>query len=81
MFNIISEPIHLELENEYNLNVIKEISATDSFLSMDENIRQCQDDETFNECVTKIYIHNLIDQCNCLPLNLRLTNEVICRMS
>ena len=65
------------LENEYNLNVIKEISATDSFLSMNENDRKCQGVETFDECVTRKYIDDLKNKCNCLPLHLRLTNEVI----
>ena len=73
----ILEPLHLELENEYNLNVIKEISATDSFMSMDKNDRKCYNDETFDECVTKKYIHDLKNNCKCLPLNLRLTHQVM----
>ena len=73
---MILEPLHLEFDNNYNLNVIKEIKTTSSFLSMDENVRKCQDDETFDECVTKKYVENLKDECKCLPLNLRLTKEV-----
>ena len=64
------------MENECNLNVIKEITATSSFLSLDRNVRKCQDDETFEECVTSKYIDNLIKKCNCLPLDLRLTEKV-----
>ena len=64
------------MENECNLNVIKEITATSSFLSLDRNVRKCQDDETFDDCVTRKYIDDLIRQCNCLPLNLRLTEKV-----
>ena len=64
------------MENEYNLNVIKEITATSSFLSMERNVRKCQNDESFDECVTRKYIDNLIKKCNCLPLNLRLTYKV-----
>ena len=70
------EPLNLEFGNEYNLNVIKEITATSSFLSMVRNVRKCQDDESFDECVTTKYIDNLIKKCNCLPLNLRLTEKV-----
>ena len=75
------EPLHLELENEYNLNVVKEISATELFLSdslfMDKDVRKCQDDETIDECVTGKYINDLKDKCKCLPLNLRINEEVI----
>ena len=63
-------------ENEYNLNVVKEISATESFLSMERDVSKCQDDETFDECATKKYINDLKDKCNCLPLSLRLLDRV-----
>ena len=64
------------MENEYNLNVIKEITATSSFLSMERNVRKCRDDETFDECATSKFIDDLIKKCNCLPLNLRITEKV-----
>ena len=64
------------MDTKYNLNVIKEITATSSFLSMDRNVRKCQDDKTFDDCVTIKYIDNLIKKCNCLPLDLRLTEKV-----
>ena len=70
------EPLNLEIDNEYNLNVIKEITATSSFLSMDRNVKKCQDDRTFDDCVTIKYIDDLIKKCKCLPLNLRLTEMV-----
>ena len=73
----ISEPLLLELENEYNFNVIKEIRASESFLSMDAHVRKCQNDETFGECLTKNYINNLKKKCNCLPFNIRLTDKVM----
>ena len=50
--------------------------ATSSFLSMERNVRKCQDDISFDECVTREYVDNLIKKCNCLPLNLRLTEKV-----
>ena len=63
-------------ENEYNLNVVKEISATESFLSMNRDVSKCQDDETWDECVTRKYINDLKDKCKCLPLSLRLLDKV-----
>ena len=63
-------------ENKYNLNVVKEISATASFLSMDKDVSKCQDEETFGDCVTRKYVNALKDKCKCLPLNLILMDEV-----
>ena len=55
---------------------MKEISATDSFLSMDRDVSKCQDDETWDECVTRKYINDLKDKCKCLPTSLNLMDEV-----
>ena len=74
--NFHLEPLNLEMENEYNLNVIKEITATSSFLSMERNVKKCKNEESFDECVTNKYIDELIEKCKCLPLTLRFTNEV-----
>ena len=71
-----SDPIYLKLENRYNLNVLKEITASKSFLSMEKDVRKCQDVETFSECVTTKFICDLKSKCKCLPLNLRLTMKV-----
>ena len=60
---------------EYFLNGIKEISVTDSFLSLDENIRGCQE-ESYDDCVTKKYTDTLTDKCQCLPFQLKLYEEV-----
>ena len=77
---INSDPIHLELENRYNLNVLKEITASNSFLSIEKDVRKCQDVETFNECVTTKFIHDLKSKCKCLPLDLRLNMKVNIRL-
>ena len=73
---INSDPIHLELENRYNLNVLKEITVSNSFLSIKKDVRKCQDVETFNECVTTKFLHDLKSKCKCLPLDLRLNMKV-----
>ena len=57
------------------MNVIKVITVTDSFLSMDKNIRGCQQ-ESYDECMTKKYINDLKHFCQCLPFQLRLSEEV-----
>ena len=60
---------------EYSLNVIKEISVTDSFLSLGENIKGCQE-KSYDDCTTKKYTDTLTDKCQCLPFQLRLNEEV-----
>ena len=65
---------------KYDLNVIKEISVTDSFLSLDDNIRGCQK-ESFDDCTTRKYKKTVLETCKCLPFKLRLTEEVsFCRI-
>ena len=38
--------LKLPLEHEYNLNVVKEIKVTESFLTLDESTKGCQNKET-----------------------------------
>ena len=72
---ILIEPLKLPLNKKYNLNVIREIAVTDSFLSMDIDNKECQE-ESFSECVTQKYKKTLMDLCQCLPFQIRLNNEV-----
>ena len=43
---------------------------------MDKDVSKCQDEETFDECVTRKYINDLKDKCKCLPLSLSIMDEV-----
>ena len=71
------EPVKLTGEGEYNINVLKEIKVTDSFLGLDEDVRECQNKEPFFNCTTKRYIDSILGECGCLPLNIRLSEKVI----
>ena len=64
-------------EGEYNLNELKVIEVTDSFLSMDQEDRKCQSNEPILNCTTKYYTEELIKQCGCLPFNIRLSDQVV----
>ena len=79
IYSPFSEPLELPLDLEYKMNVVKEISVTDPFLSLDKNIRGCQE-ESYNECTTRIHMNALISKCNCLPFQLRLNEEVSSRV-
>ena len=63
-------------EGEYNLNDLKEIIVTDSYLGMDENVRGCQNVEPLNNCTTRLYMDTLLRDCGCLPFNIRLSDKV-----
>ena len=63
-------------EGQYNLNNLKEISVTDSFMGLDIKTRNCQSIGKYDECKTMLHMENLRHECGCLPLSLRLSEEV-----
>ena len=72
--NIIAEAVELIGEGEYNLNSLKEITVTESYLGLDQDVRKCQNDEPLNNCTTRQYLDTFLGKCGCLPFNIR--NEV-----
>ena len=74
---LIAEPIKFDGEGEYNLNVLKEITVTDSYLGLDQEERGCQNEEPYDNCTTRQYHNTILEKCECLPFNMRvLSNEV-----
>ena len=71
------EPVELIGEGEYNLNSLTEIRVTESYLSIDQDTRGCQNKESFFNCTTKKYIETVLTECKCLPVNLRLKDKVL----
>ena len=63
-------------EGEYNLNNLKAIKAKQSFLSLDQDLRECQVDESFLNCTTRHTTDSLLKSCGCLPFNIRMSPEV-----
>ena len=64
-------------EGQYNINSLKEIVATDSFLSLDENIRGCRiSGESHDDCTTRLFIDNMRQTCRCLPFSMASQDEV-----
>ena len=55
MVILVTEPVKLIGEGEYNINVLKEIKVTDSFLGQDQDTRKCQNDEPYLNCTTRQY--------------------------
>ena len=50
---------------------MKEIKVTDDYLGLDENIRQCQNEEAFERCQTRQYLDAVEMQCKCIPYALK----------
>ena len=71
------EPVKLIGEGEYNMEVLKEILVTDSYLGMNKDIINCQNKEPFFNCTTRKYMDEYIKSCGCVPSNIRLTEEVL----
>ena len=77
-----SEPQKLLLEEketqsiQYNINVVKDVKVTDSYLELDKSVRGCQNEESYEDCTTSYYIKTLLENCKCLPFNIRLHNKV-----
>ena len=71
----LQEPVKMSGEGEYNLDALKEIEVTTSYLGLDQEVRGCQNVEPFDNCTTRHYIENLLDHCGCLPFHIRLSDE------
>ena len=71
------ETLQLVGEGEYNLNALKEIKVTDSYLGLDLDVIKCQNQEPRKNCTTKQYHDTFLGKCGCLPVNMRMKNKVI----
>ena len=63
-------------EGQYNLNVMKEIKITDSYLGLTQDITECQNIEPFQNCTTRHYVDTYTKKCGCLPFRMLQPNEV-----
>ena len=70
------EPLFLYGEGEYNLDAIKEVSVTDSFMTLGQEDRKCQDKEIYTECTTKLLKDAIMEKCGCIPFKLNLFKEI-----
>ena len=75
-FIFFEDPLELSLNYSYNLNVLSEVSVTNSYLSLEESVINCQEKDSLVNCITKNYINNLKKTCRCLPLKLGLDDKV-----
>ena len=71
IFSIDTEPVSLSGEGLYALSEVKEIAVTDSFLSLDEQTKACQNQITLEDCWMQNYFTEGIKKCKCTPYALR----------
>ena len=59
---------------------VKQISASEAFLGLDEKTKGCQNEVTLEDCWMKIYLKDGIDRCKCIPYSFKnySRQEVIC---
>ena len=72
----LPEKLHLPGEGEYNLNNLIEINGTESFFGLDQDVRECQNEEPTENCTTRRYLDTILRECGCLPFNIRTSNKV-----
>ena len=70
------DPVQLIGEFQFNLQSLKEIKVSDSFLGLNVNLRKCQNIETNIDCKTRLYIKNMMKEGGCLPLTHIMSEEV-----
>ena len=68
--SIILEPVTLVGEGRFNLNAIKHIKVTDSYLKMDKEVKQCQIDEDIEICTTRQHREAFLKHCGCVPFSI-----------
>ena len=67
---VAAAPVSLYGEGDYALTVVQQVVASQSFLGMSEEIRNCQKTPSLGDCVTRDYLDRLQAKCSCLPHSL-----------
>ena len=67
----VSAPIELYGAGQYELNNVKEVVTTESFLGMDQETIGCSSEEITGSCHTRNYLERLTATCHCIPFTLK----------
>ena len=55
----------------YGLTNVKQIDVTKNFLNLPKNIQQCQNVQSFEDCLTRYFNDTISRMCGCTPYQLR----------
>ena len=58
---------------------VKEFDVTEGFLNLGEEVTECQDQESFEECNTREYLQLARRKCGCTPFSLSHLNDTVSR--
>ena len=65
------EPIVLYGGGNYAMTGVKYISVSEEFLQLDLQTRNCQMEESLEQCKNRKYHQQIIAQCDCLPFSFK----------
>ena len=74
---LYKEPLKFPLGFTYNLNVVQEIIAKESILTLDKSVRRCQE-KPQDDCINKMFTDTLREKCQCLPFQSRFLLDEVC---
>ena len=77
-FNIYFLQVPERLYGEGNIKItgVKRIQVTNDYLDHDQYKRKCQNETTYEDCVTESYLNLLKQRCSCLPFILQNANDI-----
>ena len=52
------------------MDAVKEIVVTESFMSLDQYTRGCQNKESYETCTSRYFHETILTKCGCLPWKL-----------
>ena len=76
LFQISAEPVKMIGGGKYNLNNIKEIKVTDSYLGLAQDVKGCQIREELEDCESRAYKETYLNQCGCIPFSIWISKNV-----
>ena len=59
------------------MKMFMDVSVTDSFLGLDEDIRKCQRKDKFEKCVLTNSVDNMLKECGCVPLHIATMQDKV----
>ena len=71
------EPVKLVGPGEYNINVLKQVEVSESYLGLPYHVTGCQSKESLYNCTTKKYKEVYLQQCGCLPFTIIKSDKVV----
>ena len=55
---------------------MKQIQVTDSFLTLDQEVRGCQNEESYDKCTSRNYEKKILKKCGCLHQSISTNSQV-----